>query len=74
MRQCRVCGCTDDLPCLVYDVYHGFDRPCYWFMPDLCSVCAGVDGADLIAIQRGDQWEKSIRPNLEPPGVSRAGN
>ncbi len=62
-RRCRVCGCTDDLPCLVFDVDHGFDRPCYWFEPDLCSVCAGVDGADLIALAGGERWNSEADKN-----------
>jgi hypothetical protein len=47
MRQCRICGCTDEVPCLVYDD-HGFDRPCWWFESDLCSVCAGLDDVDVL--------------------------
>lgn len=31
--QCRVCGCTDDTPCIVDG------EPCAWVLPDLCSGC-----------------------------------
>lgn len=34
-RRCRVCGCTDAMPCL------GADGPCSWVEEDLCSSCAG---------------------------------
>jgi hypothetical protein len=51
---------------LVYDVDHGFDRPCWWFEPDLCSVCAGVDGADLIAQRGGIRWEKFENSMRDP--------
>lgn len=33
MRQCRVCGCTDDCACL---------GGCYWVEYDLCSRCYNV--------------------------------
>lgn len=30
---CRICGCTDDQPCITEE------GPCYWVMKDLCSAC-----------------------------------
>ena len=43
-RRCRVCGCTDDEPCVTPDRTTGLLMPCAWREPDLCSACA--DGAD----------------------------
>lgn len=42
-RTCRVCGCTDEKPCITED------GSCHWVENDLCSVCArGIDpGYDL---------------------------
>lgn len=33
---CRVCGCTDEDPCI-----DGDGLPCAWAEPDLCTICAG---------------------------------
>ena len=34
-RQCRVCRCTDRMPC-----NDPIDGPCHWIAADLCSSCA----------------------------------
>lgn len=34
VRECRVCGCTDE---------EGCPEGCYWVEPDLCSNCVGVE-------------------------------
>lgn len=36
-RQCLVCGCTDDAPCVISGV------PCCWVGAELCSACASVE-------------------------------
>ncbi len=33
VRTCRVCGCTNDTPCITSD------GPCWWVEMDLCSAC-----------------------------------
>ena len=38
--RCRVCGCTDDDPCITTDRATGLPMPCAWREPDLCSACA----------------------------------
>jgi hypothetical protein len=39
-RTCRVCGCTDDDPCLMtaYPTDDAIAR-CHWIEWDLCSAC-----------------------------------
>lgn len=32
--SCRVCGCSDSTPC---------EGGCWWWAPDLCSSCAGLE-------------------------------
>lgn len=34
VRECRVCGCTDERACVGAD-----GRPCHWVAADLCSAC-----------------------------------
>jgi len=34
VQRCRVCGCTENTPCMTED------GPCYWVEKDLCSACA----------------------------------
>ena len=41
VRTCRGCGCTDHAACLT------MAGPCWWVDDDLCSRCAGIDGADV---------------------------
>lgn len=33
-QQCKVCGCTEDNPCI-----HPDFGACFWIKPDLCSHC-----------------------------------
>jgi hypothetical protein len=33
-RKCKVCGCTEDKPCVYAD-----GSPCEWVAVDLCSAC-----------------------------------
>ena len=35
---CRVCGCTEENPC----VHPLFPRGCQWIEADLCSACAAI--------------------------------
>ncbi len=43
---CRVCGCTEDDPC-IEDVFGAVPgRCCSWAAPDLCSAC--VEPAPLL--------------------------
>jgi len=35
VRKCRVCGCTDVMPCI-----DDLGQACAWAGPDLCSACA----------------------------------
>jgi hypothetical protein len=35
IRECRLCGCTDDRACVGAD-----GNPCHWVWDDLCSACA----------------------------------
>ena len=35
-RKCRVCGCTQNAPCIVDGT------PCHWVAEDLCSSCVGA--------------------------------
>lgn len=35
VRECRLCGCTDDNACVGAD-----GLPCHWVAADLCSACA----------------------------------
>lgn len=39
IKQCRVCGCTDENACMIRD--DGGFKPCYWVEDDLCSACVG---------------------------------
>lgn len=32
--ECRICGCSEDEPCLGAD-----GLPCHWVTPTLCSAC-----------------------------------
>ncbi len=41
VRTCRGCGCTDHAACST------MAGPCWWVDDDLCSRCAGIDGADV---------------------------
>ncbi len=46
--ECRVCGCTDNNPCMTE-----FGETCAWAEPDLCDFCAdmiatGEDGPLVI--------------------------
>ncbi|MBE0529506.1 MAG: hypothetical protein IH626_01680 [Rhodospirillales bacterium] len=34
IRECRICGCTDDHACVGAD-----GNPCHWVDDDLCSAC-----------------------------------
>lgn len=38
-RRCRVCGCTDERPCVELDFWADC-VPCHWVKSDLCSSCA----------------------------------
>jgi hypothetical protein len=31
--QCKICGCTDEKPCMTAE------GPCHWILPGLCSEC-----------------------------------
>jgi len=39
IRTCRVCGCTDNMPC----VYLKTGFTCRWVAKDLCSACQVKD-------------------------------
>jgi hypothetical protein len=39
-RICRICGCSDQDPCVMYGRFH-----CAWFSEDLCTRCNGQPGA-----------------------------
>ena len=39
VRECRVCGCTDDLAC---------EGGCYWVEWDLCSSCEDDDQVEPV--------------------------
>jgi len=43
-RACRVCGCTDDWPCITDE------GPCHWTDEhrDLCSACAAALGGEHV--------------------------
>ncbi|MDD3491929.1 MAG: hypothetical protein PHZ19_00335 [Candidatus Thermoplasmatota archaeon] len=43
MKECRVCGCTEDNACVTDD------GPCYWVEEDLCSACAAKSQQGLKA-------------------------
>lgn len=51
VRECRVCGCTDDKAC------HTPDGPCHWVAADLCSACLALaQAADSVPagyVERG---------------------
>jgi hypothetical protein len=47
IRECRICGCTDD-NCLGCIAKTG--SPCHWIEDDLCSACAGeVSGSKTVS-------------------------
>jgi len=56
LRKCRVCGCTDDGPCVVADV------PCCWVQDDLCSACATI--SEIIESSSGQRWLAYVHANL----------
>lgn len=39
-RQCRVCGCAEDHPCMTED------GPCFWLEQDLCSGCIDKEAGE----------------------------
>lgn len=41
-RTCRVCGCTEDEPCVYVDPLDGQPRTCAWVEAELCSACEAV--------------------------------
>lgn len=47
--MCRVCCCTDEIPCLVVGA-----MACTWVEPDLCSACAPV--RQVIASEHALYW------------------
>jgi hypothetical protein len=55
VRQCRVCGCTDDQAC---------PGGCHWVAKNLCSECAEsgkqIDRPADKMIRRGDTKTKQI--------------
>ena len=38
---CRMCGCTESMPCI------SADGACYWVDDTLCSACAGPAAIEL---------------------------
>jgi len=47
VRECRLCGCTDEDACV-----DAAGVPCSWTEDDLCSVCAALLSAEALANQR----------------------
>lgn len=48
VRECRVCGCTDDNACVGDD-----GRPCHWVAADLCSACAEISQSPIADLPAG---------------------
>lgn len=42
--SCRVCGCTETIPC---------DEGCDWVGPDLCSACEGFEDLGQVVVREG---------------------
>ena len=74
VRTCRVCGCTEESPCITGE------GPCYWVGPDLCSACAGAEtepGSGLRLLGTGatrdaGRLERAVE-SLSRLGAFRAG-
>lgn len=61
-RQCRICGCTNDNPCLVNDLTVGLGSTCAWVEHDLCDACAETPGIVRI---RGPLSEEELQVEKE---------
>src|SRR4030042_4318690 len=49
--QCKVCGCTEDKPCVTPE------GPCHWAMPGICSEC-------IVEIPPGEHYLREFKGGL----------